>query len=159
MWYSPLCSECFVSIPSGEVLCYKFRTVLECSLNVVWRVGFMNQFVCFITISFFGATSWSKLSKGGVLSFFRLCCKVSPPYKASVEEGQLCFILGNAFAFAQYSKMFPPFTRYTPSFAFHNGGYNFKVRIPFEIHHFFTLSFSVHWSSFLNSFYIYNKHK
>jgi hypothetical protein len=104
----------------------------------------MNQFVCFITISFFGATSWSKLSKGGVLSFFRLCCKVSPPYKASVEEGQLCFILGNAFAFAQYSKMFPPFTRYTPSFAFHNGGYNFKVRIPFEIHHFFTLSFSVH---------------
>jgi len=104
----------------------------------------MNHFLRFITISFFGAISWSKLSKGSVLSFFRLCCKVFPPCKASVEEGQLCFILGNAFAFAQYSKMFPPFATYTPFVAFHNGGYNFKVKIPFEIHHFFTLSFNVH---------------
>jgi hypothetical protein len=128
MWYSPLCNECSVSISLGEVLCYKFIIVFESSFNVVWPIGFMNHFLWFITISFFGATLRSKLSKGGVFSFFRLCCKVFPPYKVSVEEGQLCLILGNAFAFAQYSKMFPPFARYTTFVEFHNGGYNFKVK-------------------------------
>jgi hypothetical protein len=74
-----------------------------------------------------------------------LCCKISLTYKASVEEGQLCLILGNAFVFAQYSKMFPPFARYTPFVAFCNGEYNFKVRL-FLSKYFFlcTLSFGVH---------------
>jgi hypothetical protein len=76
-----------MSIASSEVLRYKFRVVLKSSLNVVWLASFMNHFLEFITISFFSATMWSKLSKGGVLSFFYLCCKVFPPYKASVEKG------------------------------------------------------------------------
>jgi len=117
-----------VSVTSSEGLHYKFKVVLESSFNVVWLASFMNCFLQFITISFFGATSQSKLSKGGVFFFFRLCCKIFPTYKANVEEGQLCLILGNAFGFAQYSKTFPPFARYKQFVAFCNGGYNFKVK-------------------------------
>jgi len=112
-----------VSIVSGKGSHFKFRVIFD----VVWPIGFTNHFLRFITIFFYGVTLQSKFSKGGVLSFFRLCCKVSRPCKASVEEGRICLILCNVF-FAQYSKMFPPFVRYTPSIAFHNGGYNFKVR-------------------------------
>ncbi len=106
---------------------FKFRTIFESSFTMVWPIGFMNHFLQFITISFSSATLWSKFFKGGVLFFFRLCCKVSHPYKANVEEGQICLILWNVF-FARYSKMFPPFVKYMPFATFCNGGYNFKVR-------------------------------
>ncbi len=90
--------------------------------HVLWIVSYD------ITIFFSSATSRSKLSKGGVFFFFHFCSKIFLTYKASVEEGQLCLVLGNAFVFVQYSKMFPHFARYTPFVAFCNGEYNFKVR-------------------------------
>jgi len=160
VWYSPLCSECSMSIALGEGSRYKFRTILESSLNLVWLAWFMNCFLWFIIIFFFAATSWSKLSKGGVSSFFCLCCKVSPPCKANVEEGQLCFILGNAFAFAWYSKMFPPFARYSPMLCFVMVGITSRWENSFRNPPLFhTLSFDAHRSSFLSSSCIYNKHR
>jgi hypothetical protein len=127
VWYSPLYNKCSVIITLGKGLHYKFKVVFESSFNVVWlHVLWIVSYD--ITISFSGATSQSKLSKGGVFFFFHFCSKIFLTYKASVEEGRLCLILSNAFVFVQNSKMFPHFARYTPFVTFCNGEYNFKVR-------------------------------
>jgi hypothetical protein len=89
-----------------------------------------------------------------------LCSDIYIGYKVNVIKRQLLLNFDNAFAFTLYSRMFPPFTRYTPSTAFLNGGYNFSLRRFYrnsQLCH--TLSFDAHWSSYLNSCWSDNKHK
>ncbi len=91
---------------------------------IAWPPCFMKCFLWTTTKSFW-TLSWT--SKGKVFSFLHLCSDVYSGYKINVIEGQL--LLGfDAFTFALCSWMFPPFTRYTPSIVFFNGGYNFSVK-------------------------------
>ncbi len=106
-------------------------------------------------------SSWTSLqiSKGGVFSLC-LCSNVYTECKVNVVEGILFMGFDNAFAFTLYSKMFPPFAKYTPSTAFLNVGYNFSLRgflsKSTTLSH---PSFGVHYASFSSSSYSDNKHK
>jgi hypothetical protein len=74
--------------------------------------------------------------KGGVFSFFRLCCNASTFYKVTIDKGQLCLGLNNAFAFTQYSKMFPPFVKCMHPMCFLMAGTTWRLKDYFNIHHF-----------------------
>jgi hypothetical protein len=125
---------------------FGFKTCLT-----TWPPCFMRHFLQTRTKS-----SWtlSRISKGEVFSFFHLCSNLCTSCKANVIKGRLLLGFDNAFTFVLYLKMFQPFV------VFLNGGYNFNLRgIPLESTTFHTPSFDAHWSAFLSSFYIDNKHK
>ncbi len=92
---------------------------------IIWPPYFVRRFLRTTMKS-----SWtlSQISKGKVFSFLHLCSYVYISCKVNVIEGWLFFGFDNAFTFALYSRMFPPFPIYTPSVAFFNGGYNFSLR-------------------------------
>jgi hypothetical protein len=83
---------------------------------------------CFLWTTMNSSWITSQIPKGGVFSFFYLCSNACIPYKVNVVKGRLLHGLDNTFAFAIYSRMFPPFARCTPLVAFFNGGYNFSLR-------------------------------
>jgi hypothetical protein len=99
---------------------YGFETRL-----IAWPLCFVRHFL-WTTVN----SSWtlSQISKGGVFSFLCLCSNVYIAYKTNVVEGWLLLGFNNAFAFALYSRMFPPFARCTSSITFLSGGYNFNLR-------------------------------
>jgi len=72
----------------------------------------------------------------GVFSFFHLCCNTSTLSKATIDKGWLCLGLNNAFAFTQYSKMFPPFVRCMHPMCFLMVGTTWRLKDYFSIHHF-----------------------
>ncbi len=119
-----MCCDISRVISFDEVVClrifYGFKTCL-----IAWRPHFMKPFLHTRTKS-----SWtsSQISKGGVFSFLHLCLNLCIGYKVNVVERGLLLGFSNAFAFVLYSRMFAPFTRYTPSVAFFNGGYNYNLR-------------------------------
>jgi hypothetical protein len=76
------------------------------------------------------------ISKGGVFSFFHLCCNTSAFYKVTINKGWLCLGLNNAFAFAQYSKMFPPFVKCMHPMCFLMVGTTWRLKDYVNIHHF-----------------------
>ncbi len=63
-------------------------------------------------------------------------CNTSTLSKATVDKGQLCLGLNNAFAFTQYSKMFPPFVRCMHPMCFLMVGTTWRLKFYFNIHHF-----------------------
>jgi hypothetical protein len=87
--------------------------------------------------SLFRPTSQIGIFKGDVFSFFHLCCNTSTLSKATIDKGQLCLGLNNAFAFTQYSKMFPPFVRCMHPMCFLMVGTTWRLKDYFSIHHFF----------------------
>ncbi len=99
---------------------YGFKTCL-----IVWPPCFVRHFLQTTMKSF-----WTllQISKGEVFSFLRLCLYVCTSFKVNVIEGRLFLGFDNALTFALYSKMFPPFTIYTPFATFLNGGYNFSLK-------------------------------
>ncbi len=74
--------------------------------------------------------------KGGVFSFFRLCCNASTLYKVTIDKGRLWLGLNNAFAFTQYSKMFSPFVKCMHLMCFLMVGTTWRLKDYFSIHHF-----------------------
>ncbi len=120
----PLCCDFFQVISSNEVRCLRTFFGFETCL-IAWPPCFVGHFLQTTMNSFWTS---SQISKGGVFSFLCLCSNACISYKVNVVEGWLLLGFNNAFAFALYSRMFPPFTRYTPSTAFFNGGYNFSLK-------------------------------
>jgi hypothetical protein len=99
---------------------FSFKTCL-----IAWLAYFVRHLLQTRTKS-----SWisSTISKGGVFSFSFLCSNFYTSCKANVVEGRLFIGFDNAFVFALYSIMFPPFTRYTPFAMLLNGEYNFGLK-------------------------------
>jgi hypothetical protein len=73
------------------------------------------------------------ISKGGVFSFFHLCCNTSAFYKVTINKGWLCLGLNNAFAFTQ---MFSPFVRCMHPMCFLTMGRTWRLKDYLNIHHF-----------------------
>jgi len=96
-----LCCDCFICIILGILVSGLSSKV--CCLNV-WPTCFVSQFL-WTTINSLSRPTL-QISKGGVFSFFCLCCKVCIPYKVNINERRLCVSFDNSFNFAQYSKMF-----------------------------------------------------
>ncbi len=119
-----LCYDCSQMIGFGNARCLNILSNFETCL-ISWHPCVVKHFL-WTTMNSSGILSW--ISKGGVFSFLHLCSYVYISYKTNVVEGQLLFGFNNAFTFALYLKMFPPCTRWTPSFTFLIGGYNFSLK-------------------------------
>jgi hypothetical protein len=73
-------------------------------------------------------SSRKSFSKCEFFSFLHLCLDFCIRCKTNVIKGWLFLDFDNAFAFALYSRMFPPFAKYAPCSVFLNGGYNFNLK-------------------------------
>ncbi len=101
-----------------------------------WITCFVRCLLWTTTNSLFRPTSQIGISKGGVFSFFHLCCNTSTLSKTTIVKGRLCHGLNNAITFTQYSKMFPPFVKCMHLMCFLMVGKTWRLKDYFSIHHF-----------------------
>lgn len=148
-----MCCDCFICITSGILVFGLFSKV--CCLNV-WPTCFVNHFL-WTTINSLSRPTLQR-SKGDVLFFFCLCCKVCIPYKVNTNEGWLCLSFDNAFNFARYSKMFSLLQDACLLLHFFIGGYNLFVK-RFLYASIILSHPHCSWSSYSNSSCNYNTHK
>jgi hypothetical protein len=90
-----LCCDFSWMIGSNEMVCSKILSCLETSLTT-WLSCFVKCFL-WTTKSFW---TLSRISKGGVSSFLRLCSNFYVGCKANVVKGRLLLGFDNAFTIA-----------------------------------------------------------
>ncbi len=108
-----------------------------------WITCFVRCLLWTTTNSLFRPTLQIGISKGGVFSFFHLCCNTSILSKATIDKGWLCLGLSNAFAFLQ---MFPPFVRCMHPMCFLMVGTTWRLKDYFSI---ITFSYLFFWCSLI----------
>jgi hypothetical protein len=138
---------CVHNLRQRFALWCKFKVVFESPLIVVWLTCFVNHFLQFIIVSFFGTTSQSKLSKGGVLSFFLLLLQSLSSLQSQCWRRMVVPFFKQCIYFCSIFQNVSHLLQNTSSVTFCKGGCDFKVKIfPLESIVFHTFSFDVHWS-------------
>lgn len=117
-----MCCDCFICITSSILIFGIFSKV--CCLNV-WLACFVSHFLW--TINSLSRPTL-QISKGGVLSFFCLCCKVCIPYKVNINESWLCLSLTMHSILLDIPKRFHFCKMHAFCYLFFNGGYNLFMK-------------------------------